>query len=163
AGTSYVDVDRADPLGLLIRAEENGRDLLFDVTVFGVLHETHDFDIELSVSLCHALANRVATQVELLRERLVDDGDLRCVLRVCSREFTPSDQWHTKRSKIARIDLVVARPGIRVGSALEALDRYVVAPIVAAEQWNAGHGDAGGAWNGSQLFLQPLEERLRTR
>ena len=69
---------RADALGLAVRDEELRRHDLLHLAVLRVLHQADDLDVELrAVALAHALADGVAPQVELLRERFVDDGDLR--------------------------------------------------------------------------------------
>src|SRR4029077_2285501 len=66
-------------------AEELRRDFLLHVAVLRVLHEADYFHRELlrGPAVADVLADDgVAAQVELLRERLVDDGDLRRAHRI---------------------------------------------------------------------------------
>ena len=71
----------------------------------------------------HHLADGVAPEVELLRERLVDDRDLLAPRSVGVGELAPGHQRHAERSEIAGADLVEARVVVGVGPGLEALHR----------------------------------------
>jgi len=161
ACAAHVKAHRTNTLGLTIRSKKQRRDFLLDLAVFGILNEPDDLDIQLSLALGHVLSHDIASQIELLGEGLVDDGNLGAPERVRVRELSTRDQRHAERLEIARIDLVV--PGLCIGvrAASESLDRDIVAPIVSGEQCDSRNRDAGRPRDAGQFLLGPLVERLR--
>jgi hypothetical protein len=54
----------------------------------------------LLAAIADVLADGVASEIELLRERLVDDRDLRARLRVGARELAAGDQRNAERAEV---------------------------------------------------------------
>ena len=93
-------------------------------------------------AIAHALADGVAAEIELLRERLVDDRDLRRAERVGARELAPAS------SGMPSVGSSPGRPRCSASSCrcpdrLEALDRDVAAPVAAGEQRHRRRRHAG--------------------
>ena len=109
-------------------------------------------------ALPDALADRVVAQIELLRERLVDDGHLRRAERIGARELPAGHQRDAHGAEVAGADAVERSVGVGVGPGLEALDHEAVAPVVAGEHRHHRRDHAGHAGNGGDLVFDALEQ-----
>ena len=88
----------------------------------------------------HPLADGVAAELELLRERLVDDRDLLRASASARVNSRPAEQRDAQRARSSRADLVDARVRVGVRARLEALHRDVVAPVAAGQQRHRRRG-----------------------
>ena len=80
------------------------------------LHEPDDLGVELVLAIVrHVLADRVAPQIELLRERFVDDRDLcRPAHRVGRGELASGTQRDSERVEEARVLISLKRASVSV-------------------------------------------------
>ena len=110
----------------------------FTVAVLRVLHEADDLHVQRAVARRRrrsACRPAFASQVELLRERLVDDRDLRRAQRVGARELAAREQRHAERREIRRDRPRCSATSVSVsGPALKPSTATLVAPVAAAEQ-----------------------------
>jgi len=85
------------------------RHFAFDVAVLGVLHQADDLDVELGTAAgAHAPADRVAAEVELAGELLVDDRHFRSSENVRSGELAARQHRDPEGAEIVGTNQVVA-------------------------------------------------------
>jgi hypothetical protein len=102
------------------------RDRLLHFAVLRVLDDSDDRRVEFAAVAfsrrpSHELADGVVPQAELLRERLVDEGNLRGIHRVGIGELASGNERDAECGEVAGTDSVVAGDVIRVWSGLEPL------------------------------------------
>jgi len=93
----------ADRLVLPVGKHEKRRRGELDVVVLRVLNEADDLHVGL-FGHAHALAYRGAPEVELLRESLVDDGDLWRAERIRARELAAGEERDPERPEVTDLD-----------------------------------------------------------
>src|SRR5690606_27105753 len=125
-----------------------------DVAVLRVLRDPDDLDLQLRVrpaADADAPSDGVLRQVELARERLVDDGDLWRAEGVTVRELPPGHERNAHGAEETWSDAVERRAVVGIRAGVEAFDPEAVVPVVAREDGHHGVDGARHARNGSQL------------
>ena len=148
---AHIKTDLTGALVLAVRTDEHRRNLLLHLRVLRVPHEPDDLDRQRAVAA-------IASEIELLRERFVDDRHLRRAERVGAREVAAGNHRDAERLEVAGPDEVEARIGVRVGIGLEAFHRDAVAPVAAAQQRHRGVRHAGDAGQRREIVLDSLEQ-----
>src|SRR5437762_12171101 len=95
---------------LAVGHKEQRRELLVDVAVLRVLHQSDDFNIEVfrtTTACLHPLPDRIAPEIEFFRELLVDDRHLRRAVDIRSSKLAPYNQRNSHRSEVAGTHLVI--------------------------------------------------------
>jgi hypothetical protein len=127
----HIEGQRVRFFALAPRLEILGRHAAFDSAVRRVRNDANNLQFDFSDVVIRvtakALADRVAAEVELVDETLVDDSHLGRTQRVRIGEVTASDQRNRKRLEEVRADFVSLDRGIDAWSPFEALDVNAVA------------------------------------
>ena len=109
------------------------------------------------------LADRVHAQLELLRERLVDDRHLQAAGVIGDGEVSASDKRYAKHVEIIRPDDVVRSSVIGVRISLKSFHGKAASPVAVRHQRHGRRCHTAHAGNRRQVFLRSGEERRRPR
>ena len=141
-----VEGQRAEPSILPVRQEEDAAaSACFTSLYFASFTRPMISMLSESLRAVPCACRRRRAEVELLRERLVHDRDLRRAERVGTRELAAGEQRHAERLEIARADLVEARVGVGVGTLLEALTATSLPQLLPASSGTMRRRHAGHA------------------
>jgi hypothetical protein len=104
----------------------------------------------------------IPAEVELLRERLVDDRNPGRAGGIGGRELAAGQQAPPERAEVRRTDLVVVRVVVGIRLFREPLDVHVLSPAAAREQRDKARRDAADAGHGREFLFEAFEQRAGT-
>src|SRR5215467_6286331 len=102
----YVERHRPGRGHLTIWAEENGRNVTFDLAVFNVFNPPDNFQVGLRMSAvtAHTFSNRIGSQMEFLDELLVNHNHFGSTAGVGFCKLAAGNQRNSQGVEVSRSD-----------------------------------------------------------